>query len=278
MSSRCTTEHLIRPACRPAHRHAPELQAKSVEDLLSIIGLGAGAPVALYGSSGTDTRPLVFLTPEAIALRAGPGLAPLGLAPPLAPALHIRINRRMHGASYLDFNNGQSRISRIERPRRVRVGSAEGRLIRVLVESSMPGWGLQAPYVLDFAGGNEEIGPHLAALGLRPEIFVGVSDGCAGFGDNPPELCVNRLCRDSLGRNFSAGTYPKWVVADHLTPSADVPGCTHHCFETGRIYASSDSRVPVALRAVARMSTAWGHYGSDGAWLFHCQYDIGGTH
>ncbi len=246
----------------------------SIDALLCRLGVGAGAPVALHGSAGDDTRPVVFLAPTAIATRAGAALAECGLPTPAPPALHVRIDHREQPRGFMIRNDGESRISRIGDPRRVVIAGVEGSLTRVLVESPMPGWQLQAPYVLEFAGANEEIGPHLARHGLRPETFVGVTDGCAMGGGNAPHLCVNRPHGDCMGHNFAAGTRPTWLVTDHLQLH-ETTGFTNE-FVAGQIYKSTLPGAPVTLRAVSRLSSAWGIYGHDGTWLFHCEYDLGG--
>jgi len=251
------------------------LVATSVDDLLNQIGPGAGAPVALHASAGRDTRPLTFLTPTALSLRAGQGLAALGLPLPASPVLHVRIDVDAQPASSMRLNDGQSRISVIERPRPVIVAGIEGRLARVLVESRDPDWQVQAPYVLLIEGANEEVGPRLARHGLRPELLVGVTDGCGAFGGNDPFHCVNRPHADCMGHTFAAGTRPTWLVTDHLQLH-ESPYFTND-FVAGHTYRSTLPGARVSLRAVSRLSSAWGIYGSDGTWLFHCAYDIGGN-
>ncbi len=254
----------------------PALVTASIDDLLDQLDLGAGAPVALYGSAASDTRPFTFLTPAALALRAGDGLAALKLPPPASPVLHVRIDRRPRRPSFPQFDDGDSRISIAGRRRRVMVAGVEGRLTPVRVETHTPEWQIANLLMLEFVGANEEIGPRLAAAGLRPEVFVGVTDGCGGFGGNTPEFCVSRLDVPSLDRNFAAGTRPKWVITDHLCVTEGGRVTSHHSFAAGARYGPLDRGFPVSLRAVSRLSTAWGIYGSDGTWLFHCDYDIGG--
>ena len=244
-----------------------------MDALLRRLGLSANAPVALHASAGADTRPLVFLTPTALEIRAGAGLAALGLMPPASPVLHVRIDLDLQDP--LRHHDCGSRISRIEGSRRVVVAGVQGRLTRMLVESRTPGWQLQAPYVLELTGADEVIGPHVAHHGLRPEIVLGVTDGCAMGGGNLPQLCVNRPHNDCMGHTFAAGTRPTWLVTDHLQLDESVGFTTR--FVAGGTYRSTLPGAPVSLRAVSRLSTAWGIYGSDGTWLFHCDYDIGGN-
>jgi hypothetical protein len=95
----------------------PALIAGSVHELLDHLDMGAGSPVALYGSAGSDTRPLTFLTPSALALRASDGLAELDLPPPAPPMLHVRIDRRRRPPSFLQFDDGDARIAILGRRR-----------------------------------------------------------------------------------------------------------------------------------------------------------------
>lgn len=274
--------HPIRPNNRPPHPPVRRLGRRSrdlrtIDALLDHIcfGAGAGSPVALHASAGEDTRPLVFLNSHAMGNRAGTGLALLGLASPEAPVLHVRIDIEERPSSCLEFNDRESRITRISPTRRVVVAGVEGRLTRVLVEGARPAWPVDAPYVLEFTGRNEEIGPRLAAAGLRPEIFIGVTDGCAMGGGNDPFMCVNRLHPECMSHNFAAGTRPTWVVTDHIQRATSTRFTD--AFEQGHIYRSPHGATPVGLRAVARMSSKWGNSGTDGAWLFHCEYGLGGT-
>ena len=89
---------------RAGPRAPRALMATSVDDLLDRIGPGAGAPVALHASAGRDTRPLTFLTPRALSLRAGEGLAALDLPLPASPVLHVRIDVEAQRASTMSWS------------------------------------------------------------------------------------------------------------------------------------------------------------------------------
>lgn len=239
----------------------------STGDLLRHIGLPPDAPWSIYPSAGEDTHPLVYLGPGAIARKATAGCEALGLPLPPAPRLQVMIDVNRDPMRPLAYEDELSVVEVIEGPDAVVLGGMPGSLSRVRFTSSIPAWEPEEVHVLRLKTSNEQFAAHVVSEGLRPEMLIGVTDGCRTIGA-PSAECVNRL--DPAGASAaSAAVVSEWWVTDHFADSTPRSG-----LQIGTVVVSEHQGFPFQFRAVANLSGEWGTYagwGFGGTWLFRVE-------
>lgn len=238
----------------------------SVADLLTSLGVGGAAPWSLYASAGSDTHPVVYLGKQALEHKAGAQCASLGLDPPEAPALQVMVDASVDPFGDFEWRDDRTVVTAAADPEPVTVGGWTGSLTRVSFESTYEGWSPEVVSVLRLKGKNEDFAQQVAAEGLAPSMFVGVTDGCR-FGGN--RHCVNRLIDPHGLRAQRSHLVSPWWVTDHFGDSA--PGTA---LEAGTVIRSAHEGFPFQFRAVAMLSETWGRYagpGFGGTWLFRVE-------
>lgn len=222
---------------------------------------------ALYASSGADLRALTFTHPDALAARGAP--------PELAPSLYVYVDRwgRWDDSAY-EFADGRTRIE-VEQTTPLQVGRFRGRLLlvrwRAEPGSSHPEFRPRLIALAVMRGQNEDVASHLALESWVPVLFIGVNDGCLGFGGN--RHCVNELTVHGFPRELlQGGLVPRWWVTDHFR-NANPVGAE---FRPGDYVVSVEEGFPLRFRKLAFLSSEFGtRYGTAlslaGATLFEVE-------
>ena len=216
--------------------------------LAEALGRDAG-PTALYVSAGSDTMPFVFLHPKFLADR--------GLDPAIAPNAIVYVDRG--GPAMPLFFDDERTLIETNTLERITVGKFSGALMTVGVSSTEPGWERETTVVF-LETSNEDIYTMAGDEGWRPDMFIGVCDGCR-FGGN--QGCENSLDAERTPLRFLG--LPRWWVTEHFFPLSG-------SFAPGDVIGG-DRTFPARFRKVGLLSPKWGRYGATllGATLFEVE-------
>jgi hypothetical protein len=205
----------------------------------SITWIPRPAVSALYASAGTDLRPITLTHPEILKRKSG--------KPIEAPSFFVYIDKNPFEIANLSFDDERTRITTTS-CRSLTLHGFEAQLLRLRFESIE--LGLRDVAVLRVQATNDAFTDAALAEGWRPHLFIGMNDGCGGFGGN--DRCENQLL--DAAQSIPARLRAPWWITDHLPGSTARGGDDP---ENGEIVQSSDPRYPIVLRQVAFLCTSW---------------------
>ena len=206
---------------------------------------------ALYASARTDTQPFTLLHPDRLR-EQGADVA----APNLFVYSDLDVPNEEGDAS-LSFSDDRTQIETADQVA-VTVGDLPAHLLAVSLNSSELSDRTVA--VLRIKTPNRSLAEAAEAEGWRPPWFVGICDGCGGFGGNA--ICENSF----LDFDHPAPLEPiplrlgcRYWVSDHFFGSdalkhreggeEDLPD--------GGLVTPSDPRFEVGLRQIVRIGAGW---------------------
>ena len=194
---------------------------------------------ALYVSAGDDTKALTFTHPAFLERQAGHSMERIGF--------YVYVDKEEQHDAPLAFDDGRTRITTVEqRPHPVH--DFEASLLRVSYESAdLPSRELA---VLRVLADNESFAQAALTEQWRAVCFIGVCDGCGGFGKN--DRCENQFEDPSTSIPLRLN-YPWWVT-DHLPGSTAQGGDDP---QNGDEILSSSPDFGARLTQVAFLSTNW---------------------
>jgi hypothetical protein len=163
--------------------------------------------------------------------------------------------------------DNHTRVETVGPVRRVRLGGLDALVmtarVRYLGESSWPDL---TTTVIKVVGDNCAVFEAFSGLGA-PDIFIGVRDGCAGFGgtNNRTNRCVNRLTLTGPAPTTPASG-PGWVITDHFQAAwcdwtrfgLERASLSDMVLSEGDVVRSVDERFPFQFRALAQLRGRWG--------------------
>lgn len=111
-------------------------------------------------------------------------------------------------------------------------------------------YGLRSLTVLRAKATNRRLPRHAVSEPWKPDLFIGMNDGCGAFGRNG--TCENQMtgAEDSIPVRVGA----TWWVTDHLPGSTAEAGSDP---KDGEVVSSKGREFPVDLRQVGFLSTKW---------------------
>jgi hypothetical protein len=178
------------------------------------------ASTALYASAGTDAMALTFLHPLFLKEQTGREIA--------GPQVFVYVDRTGPEGRQgpISFKDEETVITTKATEPWVD-GPFAGHLTRVSHESSR--FGCRSLAVLRIKASNQRLASLVLGEGWRPDVFIGMCDGCGAFGGNG--ICENHL----PGSTLEAGCDPK----------------------NGEMISSKAAGFPVTLRQAGFLSTKW---------------------
>ncbi|WP_217924679.1 hypothetical protein [Miltoncostaea oceani] len=199
------------------------------------------AGVALYPSAGADTMPLIQLSKARCLAAIGDGPQAVGVF------AYVDNQPVLEPRAQLAFKDARTSIETAQSIP-VSIAGRPAWMLSVRVTSHSERWSTVCA-VIRIEADNSVVASWCEKEGWRPDIFIGVCDGCGAFGGNQGR-CVNAL----HGSGFLGPQTPDWWITDHF-PSAEPPR-----FEGSHVLSTEDG-FPYALRRVARMGGWPGGYG-----------------
>jgi hypothetical protein len=232
-----------------------------VEQVTRLSWIDGPITTALYPSSASDTYPITLTHPAFLAKK--------GLSGVPAPNLFVYVDRKPQfgppGANpRCLFEDSRTRIllhSAQSGPDGIQVLGLSAESHRLPTRRVVIAF-LQRE--------NQEVAEMAYLDQWVPDVFIGVCDGCGGFGGNDRSLCVNRLSTHGLTRSRPQQTpIPRWWITDHFVDHDQ----TSLPVKDGYVTSTEDG-FPYRFKALARLSEQWGGYRNwslGGTWLFEVQ-------
>ncbi len=172
---------------------------------------GSGADL-FYVSSGNDSRPLFALS----AIR----LAEFGIDPDKAPSFFVYVDHsHPERASEPNLRDPEHEAVEIhlEESEEVQIAGFPAFLLFLTVASSSEDSRRVA--VLRIKAGNEEVGNLAEAEGWSPAWFVGICDGCNGFGHQAEDRRFGYRCENQVAEGFHSiplNLRVRYWLTDHI--------------------------------------------------------------
>lgn len=218
----------------------PQVSLNEVERLIEARGWLEGPLTrALYASAGNDAKPMTFLHP-AFLERQGATEIP-------APSFLVYVDQRAPSSRErvpISFDDERTKIETTETIP-IRVGTGRAYLLRCEFHSRE--LGARTVAILRVRSTNDQFLRLASREGWSPETFVGICDGCGGFGGN--DHCENNFDPESsLPLKLGA----RWWVSDHFDrPLADLDP------QDGATFGDPAGEHPATMTQVAFLSTLW---------------------
>ena len=182
----------------------------TVEQAARRLGWIEGKPVrALYVSAGADTQPFSLLHPDFLAKQTGKTLP--------APTFFIYVDQdepQPQADPRLSFSDERTQIETVSHERLA--GSLPADLLRVRLASDQ--LSEREVTVARLRMLNEDFATLAWEERWQSQWFIGVCDGCGGFGGNT--RCENDITDPERSIPLRLGA--RWWVTDHV-PGSDAP-------------------------------------------------------
>jgi hypothetical protein len=215
--------------------------------------IGANITAAVYPCSRTDTQAFTFTHPEFFATKLE--LLDLPAMPP-SPNFFLFIdkNESITPEQDLSFEDENTEIS-IKSSKAIQIGDVQAILCNVLWRSrqnSARRFSERRLSVFFVASDWMQYRTRNEERYWIPDLFIGVSDGCAG--GVLQDQCVNRLASLGLSRTQQELiNLPPYCITDHFRNSNPFGN-----LRAGEYVTSSDSNYAYRFRKLALLSGEWG--------------------